>query len=52
MIGLSLWNSSRDDGFRTSCPVCGNRLIGDSEKGEQVCPTCGYLTIPPAASAP
>src|SRR5271157_4092755 len=49
---MSLWNTSRDDGFRISCPVCGNRLIGDSEKGEQVCPTCGYVTQAPADSGP
>ena len=49
---MSLWNTSRDDGYRTSCPVCGNLLIGDSEKGEQVCPTCGYVTVAPADSGP
>ncbi|MDG6956675.1 MAG: transcription factor IIB [Nitrososphaerota archaeon] len=49
---MSIWSASRDEGFRTSCPVCGNRLIGDSEKGEQVCPTCGYVTLAPADSGP
>ncbi|MDG6913381.1 MAG: transcription initiation factor IIB, partial [Nitrososphaerota archaeon] len=49
---MSIWGASRDEGFRNSCPVCGNRLIGDSEKGEQVCPTCGYVTLAPADSGP
>ena len=49
---MSIWSASRDEGFRNSCPVCGNRLIGDSEKGEQVCPTCGYVTLAPADSGP
>ncbi|MDG6898304.1 MAG: transcription factor IIB [Nitrososphaerota archaeon] len=50
-MGSSLW-SKRDDGFKTSCPVCGNRLIGDSEKGEDVCPTCGYVSVAPADGGP
>ncbi|MDG6920116.1 MAG: transcription factor IIB [Nitrososphaerota archaeon] len=49
---MSIWSSTRDEDFRTSCPVCGNRLIGDSEKGEQVCPTCGYVTLAPADAGP
>lgn len=49
---LSLWHAKKDDSFHTSCPVCGNRLIGDSEKGEQVCPTCGYVTNAPADEGP
>jgi len=49
---LSLWNASKDDTFRTSCPVCGNILIGDSEKGEKVCPSCGYVTSAPADLGP
>lgn len=40
-----MWETKTDDGFfRTYCPVCGNRLIGDSEKGERVCPSCGFVT--------
>ena len=49
---MSVWSTSRDEGFTNACPVCGNRLIGDSEKGEQVCPTCGYVTLAPADSGP
>jgi len=49
---VTLWNARGDDTFRTSCPVCGNRLIGDTEKGEQVCPTCGYVTSAPADASP
>ncbi|MGD0476575.1 MAG: TFIIB-type zinc ribbon-containing protein [Nitrososphaerales archaeon] len=52
MNGLSLWSPRGDDAFTTSCPVCGNRLIGDSEKGEEVCPTCGYVTYAPADAGP
>ncbi|MGD0146423.1 MAG: TFIIB-type zinc ribbon-containing protein [Nitrososphaerales archaeon] len=52
MNGLTLWNVRGDDVFRTSCPVCGNILIGDSEKGEQVCPKCGYVTYAPADAGP
>ncbi len=52
MRGLSLWNTRSDDGFRTSCPVCGNKLVGDLEKGEQVCPSCGYVTYAPADQGP
>lgn len=48
-----MWEAKADDGlFRTSCPVCGNRLIGDTEKGERVCPTCGYVTYAPADEGP
>jgi transcription initiation factor TFIIB len=50
--GLTLWNARGDDVFRTSCPVCGNVLIGDTEKGEQVCPACGYVTYAPADAGP
>jgi transcription initiation factor TFIIB len=34
------------------CPVCGDTLIGDSEKGELVCPSCGYVTSSPADEGP
>jgi hypothetical protein len=37
-----------DGGFRTSCPICGNKLVRDDEKGEIVCPTCGFVTEAPA----
>lgn len=43
---------SDDDIYKTYCPVCGNRLIGDDEKGEHVCPTCGYVTSAPADQSP
>ncbi|MBI3858841.1 MAG: transcription factor IIB [Thaumarchaeota archaeon] len=49
---MSLWHTRSDDGFKTSCPVCGNKLIGDLEKGEQVCPSCGYVTFAPADEGP
>jgi len=49
---MSLWNAKGDDAYRTSCPVCGNKLIGDTEKGEEVCPTCGYVTVAPADEGP
>jgi transcription initiation factor TFIIB len=38
--------------FRTSCPVCGNRLFGDLEKGEQVCQKCGFVSNAPADPGP
>jgi len=49
---LSLWGTKRDEIFSNYCPVCGNTLIGDSEKGEEVCPGCGYVTIAPADVGP
>jgi transcription initiation factor TFIIB len=49
---LSLWDTRNDDIFRTSCPVCGNKLIGDLDKGERVCPTCGYVSNAPADEGP
>jgi transcription initiation factor TFIIB len=49
---MSPWSPRREEGFTTSCPVCGNALIGDPEKGEHVCPTCGYVTSAPADSGP
>jgi transcription initiation factor TFIIB len=52
VIPVTLWNARGDDTFMTSCPVCGNKLIGDSEKGEVVCPTCGYVTSAPADLGP
>ena len=48
----SLWNARGDAAFGAACPVCGNKLIGDTEKGEQVCPTCGYVTYAPADLGP
>jgi transcription initiation factor TFIIB len=50
--GLTLWNARGDDTFRTACPDCGNILIGDTEKGEKVCPKCGYVTSAPADVGP
>ncbi|MBI3022290.1 MAG: transcription initiation factor IIB [Thaumarchaeota archaeon] len=48
-----MWETKTDDGFfRTNCPVCGNKLIGDSEKGEQVCPSCGFVTTGPVDEGP
>lgn len=49
---MSLWGAKRDEGFLIYCPVCGNRLIGDAEKGEHVCPSCGYVTSAPADNGP
>ncbi len=43
---------SQDGLFHTACPVCGDKLIGDLEKGENVCPNCGYATSAPADSGP
>lgn len=51
MSHLSSW-PRRDDHYRNDCPVCGNMLIRDTEKAEQICPTCGYTTIAPADSSP
>src|SRR5208337_5657435 len=50
--GRTLWNARGDDAFTTSCPVCGNRLLGDTEKGEQFCSKCGYATSAPADAGP
>jgi transcription initiation factor TFIIB len=48
-----LWEQKSDDGiYRVYCPVCGSRLIGDDEKGEIVCPSCGYVTSSPADEGP
>jgi transcription initiation factor TFIIB len=52
VIAVDFRDCGRDDAFRTSCPVCGNRLIGDTEKAEEVCPTCGYVTYAPADEGP
>lgn len=52
MNGLTLWNVRGDDVFTTSCPVCGNRLLGDTEKGERFCSNCGYTTNAPADTGP
>lgn len=38
-----LWKISSDSGISSSCPVCGKSLIGDYEKGEVVCPSCGFV---------
>ena len=39
-----MWDAKPDSElYRTYCPNCGDRLIGDSEKGEQVCQACGYV---------
>jgi len=44
-----LWDPKADSElYRTYCPNCGDRLIGDAEKGEQVCQACGYVA--PAAA--
>jgi transcription initiation factor TFIIB len=51
MSSLGSW-PKKEDHYRGDCPVCGNRLIGDTEKGEQVCPTCGYTVAAPADTSP
>jgi len=42
-----------EDGlFRIYCVNCGNKLIGDTDKGEQVCPNCGQVTAGQADEGP
>lgn len=39
-----MWKpTGADDIYATSCPICGNSLIGDYDKGELVCPRCGFV---------
>jgi len=52
VIETSNWSLIGDDEFQTSCPICGNKLVRDTEKGEIVCPTCGYATPAPADEGP
>ena len=48
-----MWETrAEDDLSKIYCLNCGNRLIGDSEKGEQVCPSCGYVTAAPVDEGP
>ena len=47
-----MWDSSHDNSYHNACPVCGDKLIGDTEKGEIVCENCGYTTRAPADSGP
>ena len=48
-----MWDAKPDSElYRTYCPNCGDRLIGDSEKGEQVCQGCGYVSIAGADEGP
>jgi len=37
----------KNDGIRglNECPICRGKLIGDTEKGEILCPRCGYVAI-------
>jgi transcription initiation factor TFIIB len=43
VTGIGRWTSGSHDDFRTACPECGDRLVRDSERGEQVCHNCGYV---------
>jgi transcription initiation factor TFIIB len=47
-----MWDIGRGVEFRTSCPDCGDRLIGDNEKGEMFCERCGCVTSAPADQGP
>ncbi len=39
-----MWKARSDaDAFRTSCPSCGSTFIVDSERGERICRSCGYV---------
>src|SRR5580692_7663083 len=50
---LNLWDPKADSElYRTYCPNCGDRLIGDSDKGEQVCQACGYVAAAGADEGP
>jgi transcription initiation factor TFIIB len=33
-----------EDNFRLECHTCGGHLVADSERGELICPWCGYVT--------
>ena len=47
-----LWNARGNDNFINSCPVCGNKLNEDREKGELFCKNCGFTTSAPADQGP
>lgn len=34
---------SYGESHQTSCPICGKFLIGDPDKGELICPSCGFV---------
>jgi len=39
-----LWNLEEDEpNLSSCCPTCGRRLIGDYDKGEMICPSCGFV---------
>ena len=40
-----MWETRAEEGlFSIYCLDCGTKLIGDAERGEQVCPKCGSVT--------
>ena len=40
-----MWETRAEEGlFSIYCLDCGSKLIGDAERGEQVCPSCGSVT--------
>ncbi|HYB75919.1 MAG TPA: transcription factor IIB [Nitrososphaerales archaeon] len=47
-----LWSARGDDSFINSCPVCGNKLNEDRDKGELFCKSCGFTTSAPADQGP
>lgn len=48
---MSVWHR-REEHYKTDCPVCGNILTLDTDKGENVCTYCGYTSVAPAESTP
>jgi len=48
-----MWDPKVDSElYRTYCPNCGGNLIGDTEKGEQVCQACGFVATAPEDEGP
>jgi len=48
-----MWEPKADNElYRTYCPNCGDRLIGDTEKGERVCQACGFVATAPEDEGP
>lgn len=41
---MSQWNEKGDNND-VSCPICGKSLIGDYDKGEIVCSSCGFVAV-------
>ena len=38
-----MWSYDSEGGVASRCPTCSKELVGDHDKGELICPVCGFV---------